>query len=127
MSEMTAELAIYAALIQESNYAVPDITKLSADEIGNIWEEHYDEFYDAIYEFRSSGEETNLSAPHSRHYESEQVASETPFGWVSWTYWYGGGKHSNPEEIDWKEDAFFVDVTEKEITCIQRTFMKKSD
>lgn len=83
-----------------------------------------DEWYDAMYEVRCCGEETNLPSPrYSRHYELEQVAAQCPSGrWVSWTYYYGGGKHGNPEEIDWISDAFYVNCKEEQVMVTKRTF-----
>lgn len=128
---ITAELAIKAQIILDSGvYPIDDITRLTAEELQDLWDDLYngeahDDLYAYLYDWRSSGVETDLPTPVSRHYEPNQVAAQTPFGWVSWTYWHGGGKHSNPEEIDWIEHAFFVDVTEKEETIITRTFTKK--
>lgn len=70
---------------------------------------HYDILNDKLqYEFRCSGEETNMTCEYSRHYESVQVARDLGHAAVSWTYWYGGGKHGEPESIDWLDDAYFV-------------------
>lgn len=132
IGNITAELAIKLAIIQDSEYAITEeeLVHLDVEELTGVVEEifddHHDDLYDMLCEWREVGEDTNLPAPHSRHYETDQVAAPTPFGWVSWTYWYGGGKHGNPQEIDWLEDAFFVDVEEKEVTVTQRTFTRKS-
>jgi hypothetical protein len=76
-------------------------------------------------EFRYGGEETNIKAPYSRHYESKSVAAEMyDQSWVGWTYWYGGGKHGCPSEIDWIENAYEVTFTEQVITRLERTFTK---
>jgi len=94
-----------------------------------------DELYDALVEAEShwdgksevrSGEvETGLPCDWSRHYESKAVAMKMPDGsWVGWTYWYGGGKHGEPEAIDWMEDAYDLDCREEEKTMIVRTFSK---
>jgi hypothetical protein len=132
MTKVTAEQAIWAQLIQESNHAVDDITSLTAEElqdlIDDLCDKHDCEFYDAMSDWRTGGVSADgLPVFSSRHYETDQVAGETPFGWVSWTYWYGGGKHGNPEEIEWIEDAYFVDVVEEEVTITKRTFSKKGD
>lgn len=85
--------------------------------------EDADEWFDAKSEFRSYGIETDLEPPYSRHFEANQVARKMPSGnWVSWTYWYGGGKHSNPDEIDWIDDAKYVDCEEEEKVMIVRKF-----
>jgi hypothetical protein len=70
--------------------------------------------YDACEEVRCSGEDTGLSAGGSRNYEATAVAKDLPDRtWVGWTYYHGGGKHSNPGEIPWMEDAYNVTVREE--------------
>ncbi|PHM37148.1 hypothetical protein [Xenorhabdus innexi] len=88
--------------------------------------ENSDVIFDLLDQIRGGTIETNIDAPLSRHYETKSVASKTPDGaWVGWTYWYGGGKHSDPEEIDWIEDAYFLKVTkEEEVLTVIRTFEK---
>ncbi|WP_244097750.1 hypothetical protein [Burkholderia anthina] len=50
------------------------------------------------------------------------MAAQAPDGsWVGWNYWYGGGKHGEPEAVEWIEDAYDVRVT-GERTVIKRTF-----
>lgn len=72
---------------------------------------------------RCSGHDTGLDAPHSRHYESRSVAAPMLDGsWVGWTYWYGGGKHGQPSEMPWMEDAY--DVTMEEVMMPVKVFKK---
>lgn len=79
---------------------------------------------DARDDVRCSGEETGLEAEWSRHYESNAVATQLPDGtWVGWTYWYGGGKHGQPESIQWMEHAY--DVTAREETRVVRVFSRE--
>ena len=99
-----------------------------AESVEDAWElaDESDEHWDYMNEVRYNGQQTDLEAPHSRHYEPEQHALKLSNGvWVSFTYWRGGGKHSNPEEVEWMYDAFFVDCKEEEVTKIERTFTKK--
>lgn len=78
---------------------------------------------DAREEVRTSGTETKIPTEYSRHYESDAVAMEMPDGsWVGWTYWYGGGKHGNPEEMPWMESAYHVHCTSEEKVVTVRTF-----
>jgi hypothetical protein len=80
---------------------------------------------DLVYEFRCCGEDSGLKSPYSRHYETKEVAAKLKNGlWVGWTFWYGGGKHSDPDSIPWMEDAYFLDVKETEQTVIVREFFK---
>lgn len=92
----------------------------------NAENHHHGDVDESEYCFRTGGESCNLAPENwSRHYESDQVVKKLDTGeWVSWTYWYGGGKHGCPDEIDWIEDAFLVKCEEKEVTNIERTFTK---
>jgi hypothetical protein len=74
-------------------------------------------------EFRPGEVETGIPTPYSRHYESKSVARKLSDGsWVGWTYWYGGGKHGEPEAVEWMEDAYALDVTEREQMVTVREF-----
>lgn len=99
----------------------------------NVTAENVDDLYgdeectqDAQSETREGEFKTGLPSESSRHYDSEAVAAEMPDGsWVGWTYWFGGGKWGEPDAIDWMEDAYFLDVEEKEVMTTVRTFTKK--
>lgn len=92
------------------------------------WAKENDLHWDAIQEFRSGyDEETKIECDHSRHYESKSVAKQLDDGtWVGWTYWYGGGKHGEPEAVDWMGYAYFLDVKEEEKVVTIRTFTKQN-
>ncbi len=84
-----------------------------------------DAHWDAESEVRCTGIETGLPSEYSRHYESEAVAARLPDGsWVGWTYWYGGGKHGEPEAIDWIEHTYDVQCKEEEKLVTVREFSK---
>jgi len=84
-----------------------------------------DAYYDANNEIRSIGIETKIPSEYSRYYESKSLAMKMPDNsWVGWTYWYGGGKHGEPEAIDWIEYAYDVNCQEEEKTLIVQTFTK---
>lgn len=92
-------------------------------------EEFPDTMQDARSECRQGTEETGLPADAHfrilRHYEATSVAARMVDGsWVGWIYWHGGGKHGEPEAIDWMEDAYHLDVTEEERVVTVRTFLK---
>jgi hypothetical protein len=102
---------------------------LSADSIDDLYEkteqDEPDYIQDARSEVRSGQAETGLPCDYSRNYEAKAVAAQAPDGtWVGWTYWYGGGKHSEPEAIDWMADAYDVACVEDEKTLLVRTFSK---
>ena len=107
----------------------------ASEEFGSISGEHIDadfeafenedEYWDAKSEVRGGEFETGLDCQWSRHYESKAVAAKLPDGsWVGWTYWYGGGKHSEPEAIEWIDDAYDLTCTEEEKVVTVRTFAK---
>jgi len=84
-----------------------------------------DDLYDVLNEMRAGEEETNLeSKEYSRHYDCHEVACKCGDKWIGWTYWYGGGKHGEPEAIDWMEDAYYVECEEKIETVTNRYFSK---
>lgn len=123
MSKMAPELLLkYAILELAFLWDDKEISKyLSAEEVEELWDDM--DCGCASHEIRTSGYETGLPAESSRHYECEAVAVEAPNGqWVGFTYWHGGGKHGNPEEIDWIEHAYHVNCTEKEKLVVVRTF-----
>lgn len=85
------------------------------------------DFSDAINETRCNGVETNIEpSEYSRHYESKSLARKFHDGtWVGWTYWYGGGKHGRPEEVEWITTAYDLDCEEQEKIVTVRNFSKK--
>lgn len=92
---------------------LPIPNDLTPDIVDEMYDDT-DDLYDAINEIRTSGEPTGLDAPYSRHYESDAVAIKAPNGqWVGFTYWHGGGKHGEPEAIEWMEYAYHVDCKEE--------------
>lgn len=101
-----------------------DISTINKDNVDDIYDET-DDKYDVIYEVREGDVETGLPKEWSRHYESKSVAAQTPDGnWVGWTYWYGGGKHGEPEAIDWMEHAYDLTCVEEQKMVTVRTFKK---
>lgn len=128
---MTPEQSIkHAILLKAAGFGGFDLPEITADSIDKVWDEIDDDgsVQDATSEVRCGGEETGLSCRISRHYESKAVAAKMPNGkWVGWTYWYGGGKHGEPEAIDWMEEAYFLNVTEEEKVVVVRTFEKVED
>ena len=98
--------------------------------IDKIYEElHEDDRRDEESEFRYGDHETDIEPDeYSRHYDVKSHASQMTDGtWVGWNHWYGGGKHGSHEDIEWMENAYFVDHTEKEKMVTVHTFVKKED
>jgi hypothetical protein len=66
-----------------------------------------------------------LISDSSRHYECKEVATQLHDGtWIGWTYWYGGGKHGNPGEIEWMPYAYELTCKEEVKTMTVHTFSK---
>lgn len=103
---------------------LPDET-ITVDNIDSIYEDADGEsaLQDARNEIRCCGQETGLRSEVSRHYETEAVAAQMPDGtWVGWTYFHGGGKHGEPEAMDWMHDAYDLVCSEKEQLVVVRKF-----
>jgi len=94
-----------------------------------LTDEQIEEFEDYIQyqtnDFRCRGEKSEIKCEtYSRHYECEEVACVLDNGIaVGWTYWHGGGKHGEPEAINWVDSAYFVNV--KQEVQIVNTYSKK--
>lgn len=120
-----AILSKYYEYIQapELEYPLENIDELYE----NIANDYKCSIWEAVEEIRTNGIETELKSKNfSRHYEQEEVAMEFPDkSWVGWTYWYGGGKHGEPESIDWIEESYDLDCLEEEKLMIVRTFKNK--
>lgn len=108
----------------------PIEVEVTADNIDALYDEadENDDGYlqDARNEVRCSGEETDIPDRFiSRHYDCNEVAIKAPDGsWVGWTYWYGGGKHGEPEAMDWMNESYDLTCHEEEKMVIVRTFVK---
>lgn len=100
---------------------------VTADNVDELYDENDQDYelQDYRSEMRSGEVETGLKCDWSRHYESKSVAAKMPDGsWVGWTYWYGGGKHGEPEAIDWMDSAYDLDCKEEEKLIVVRTFFR---
>lgn len=103
---------------------LPEITEENVDQLFEDANEDW-EIQDSVSEIREGQFETEIPCQSSRHYESKSVAAQMPDGtWVGWTYWYGGGKHGEPESIDWMDEAYDLDVKVEEKVMTVRTFVK---
>ena len=110
-----------------------DIGKVSGDDVDEYYDElraspdYRCEIAEAKYNNREGISTGLYCKEYSRHYESEIVAVKVLDGsYVAWIYWSGGGKHGEPEEIDWMEDAFFVDCEEKQEMVTTTTFSERT-
>lgn len=106
---------------------IAEIEALSADGVDERYDDlvENNEHWDGLQDVREGQVETGLPCEWSRHYESKSVAARAIDGsWVGWTYWYGGGKHGDPEEIDWIGDAYDLSCVEEEKVVTVQTFSK---
>ncbi len=111
---------------------LPDTLVITAENVDALFDEHYDATQDARQEIRPGVRATNLQTEYRgdlrgahRNYECDEVAAEMSDGsWVGWTYWHGGGKHSEPEAIPWVDYAYALDCTAKEEVVIVYSFTK---
>lgn len=128
---MTPEQKLKHAILLKAHemdcICLPEGLAINADNVDDLYEKSDEgwELQDARNEIRCSGEKTNIPAPSSRHYESDSVAAKMPDGsWVGWTYWYGGGKHGEPEAVEWINEAYALSCEEKRVTVTRRKFTK---
>lgn len=121
---MTPEQKIkHAILLANAPHNETPLPEITAENVDEVYEDRNADWslQDEIAEFRSGQIETpDIKTEHSRHYETKAVAAKMPDGsWVGWTFWYGGGKHGNPEEIDWMSEAWDLKVVgEKVVTTL---------
>ena len=106
---------------------IADPGAITAENVDQLYDDNNQnwELQDARNEIRCTCQETDFPTPLSRHYECNSVAARMPDGsWVGWNYWYGGGKHGEPEAIDWMSDAYDLTCTEEQVMTTKRTFTK---
>jgi hypothetical protein len=124
--KMTPEQKIkWLVLLKDAEWTDEPLPEVTAENIDELYDERDEDYrlQDAKSEVRCSGTETGLPCESSRHYEADAVAAQLPDGsWVGWTYWYGGGKHGEPEAIEWIGEAYDVDVTSEEKLVVVHTF-----
>lgn len=131
---MNATQKIKREILQEAQKHNPEEFDfgdlLTGDLVDRAYEalQDADAHWDFESEFRCGQVETGLPCEWSRHYESKAVSRKLSDGsWVGWTYWYGGGKHGEPEAINWMEDAYDVECREEEQLVVVRTFTKSAE
>lgn len=103
-------LVLIKAAEFDKKLKLPSITAENVDAVYDEAESnHSNGIGDARGEIREGQHETGIECEWSRHYESKSVAAQYIDGsWIGWTYWFGGGKHGEPEAIDWMDSAYEV-------------------
>jgi hypothetical protein len=110
----------------DEGYTEKQVYALNEEEVIPFYEEAKEALNlgECKYELRDCGEDSGLACENSQHYESTAIAYECYDGtWVGWTYWYGGGKHANPEELEWIKDAYYLNC--EEIVTTKNVFTRK--
>lgn len=133
MTNLTAEEKLkHLIVIKANELEESDNLSIYEDKTSEEIEELYDSLceeglnYDAENQIREGEFETNIPCDYSRHYENKSVGVQyIDDTWIGWTYWYGGGKHGNPEEIPWMDNVYDINCTEEEKLVIVRSFSKK--
>ena len=125
---MTAQQKVKALILmryRQWGNTVPELTKETIDATWQKLQE-MDNVRDAMNDIRSGSDITGLpDRQWSRNYESDEVGAKLPDGsWVGWTHWHGGGKHGEPEAIDWISDAYDITCTEEQKMVTVRSFSK---
>lgn len=123
---MTPENKIKRAILRQASndgeFAVGPIDDdiVNDEIIENVYTQlcEADKQWDYESEFREGTVATNINPPYSRHYESKSVATQIDGEWIGWTFWYGGGKHGNPE------DAYLLNCQEEQKLVTIQTFTK---
>ncbi|MRT30865.1 hypothetical protein [Herbaspirillum sp. CAH-3] len=111
-------------LLKLAEWDGKELPLITAENIDRLYDED-DQKWDAINELRGGEVETGLPTPYARYFEVKAVAAKYIDGtWVGWNYYYGGGKHSNPEAIEWIDEAYDVAVKEEEKLVLVREFSK---
>lgn len=101
--------------------------EITPENVGKMWESESADWalQDESEKFRCGGETTEVRTEYSRNYEIQSRAQKMDDGsWVGWPYYFGGGKHGNPEEIEWMCDAYYLECKEEQKTLTVRTFTK---
>lgn len=119
--------AILSVVYRQNDMELP----YPSDNIDALWdiieEDNPDDLQDAKQDIRGGQAETNIDPEEwSRNYELKSVAYQLPDNsWIGWTYFYGGGKHGDPESVEWISTAYNLACHEEEKTIIVQTFEKK--
>ena len=125
---MTAQQKVKALILMRYRQWGNTVPVLTKETIDATWQklQEMDNVRDAMNDIRSGSDITGLpDRQWSRNYESDEVGAKLPDGsWVGWTHWHGGGKHGEPEAIDWISDAYDITCAEEQKMVTVRSFAK---
>lgn len=127
--EQKIKWAVVARVFESKDREPPEYPCANIEELYDALDDDPEcECQDIEADLRCGQVETDLYCPFSRHYESKSVGMKMPDGsWVGWTYWYGGGKHGQPESIEWMSEAYDLECHEEEKMVVVQTFKRASD
>jgi|SRR4028118_11929 hypothetical protein len=119
-------------------FNLEDVDNFDEDKLQEFYEElNYGEWEeivrDVIYGFRYSGENADDKVYEDRYYCYREVCKKITGSddfskrgsselYLGWTYYFGGGKHSQPEEVEWMEDCYLLKVREVEETRVVKVY-----
>lgn len=112
-----------------------DVDNFKDDKVEEFYDEvKYEEFEDyvrdVVSEFRDSGENINDKVYEDRYYCYRDVAIPITGRddlYLAWTYYFGGGKHAQPWDVEWMEDCYLLRCREVEETRIVKVYEKVED
>lgn len=125
---MTAQQLIRKAILLKAvdfENIEPFNQSLDGAGIDKLYESYneYDELNDPKNEIRYGQVEANLNPiTWSRSYEIDVRAMKIDDVWVAWDFYYGGGKHGEPESFDWISNARIVNCEEIQVMTTQYDF-----
>ncbi|UJQ43523.1 hypothetical protein [Acinetobacter phage vB_AbM_WUPSU] len=125
---MTAQQLIRKAILLKAvdfENIEPFNQSLDGSGIDELYESYneYDELNDPKNEIRYGQVDANLNAiTWSRSYEIDVRAMKIDGVWVAWDFYYGGGKHGEPESFDWISNARVVNCEEIQVMTTQYNF-----
>jgi len=129
MNKLTAQELIYKSMAfelykREDNFSFTDYpSEISYENLWYTLKAEFDKACEVEYETRYGTEEPDLEPKtDSRHYEVEVRAMKVDDVWVAWDFYYGGGKHGEPEAFDWIGNARIVECEEKVVTKVEYNF-----
>lgn len=85
---------------------------------------------EVINKFRESGEEIVDKVQQDRYYCYQEVAKKITGSkdlYLGWTYYFGGGKHAQPDQVEWMEDCYLLKCREVEETRIVKVYLPLVD
>lgn len=105
-----------------------ELEPVTADNVDELYDRHNANGWlqDSRNEIRPGSIKTDIETPWNRNYDAASVASRYFDGtWVGWTYWYGGGKHGEPQAVPWIDEAYDLDVEEEEVLVTKYVWKRK--